>query len=327
MRARQALERRGHVLHHHQRPGLLPGQRRVVRALAQRGRRAARERLDEELRARRCGCRAAARTDRRARACGCRSRRRSLPIAGTPRARSAEAGTSRTIRSPRREPREFGKRVAAAGPPTRSSTPPLGGEQLARHLASSNGSTRSPMVCVVSWPLPAISTMSPAAADAERRGDRGAAIEFERQPSVRRTRQDVARDRGRILAARIVARHPRTIGVACRHLAHARALGAIAIAAAAEHQQHAPGEVLAHRRQRARQRIGRVRVVHHQRGTPARPPRARDAPARRPRRRARGARPRSTHPARARPRTPRLRSTRCTSPASAVRSAPRAPHP
>jgi len=48
--------------------------------------------------------------------------------------------------------------------------------------------------------------------------------------------------------------------------AHHRALHAVAIAAAAEHEQHAARGVLAHRRERARSASGRVRVVHRDHG-------------------------------------------------------------
>ena len=51
--------------------------------------------------------------------------------------------------------------------------PPSSARAARTSIASSNGSTRSPTICPVSWPLPATTRTSPASSAADRGADRG----------------------------------------------------------------------------------------------------------------------------------------------------------
>ena len=124
---------------------------------------------------------------------------------------------------------------------------------------SSNGSTRSPTIWPCSWPLPASRTMSPAPASAI------AARIASRRPAdlarAGRAGQDVAPDRGRILAARIVVGDDDQVGEPRRDRAHLGALADVAVAAGAEHDdQPAPG-MRPQRLDRRFDRVGRVRII------------------------------------------------------------------
>ena len=89
---------------------------------------------------------------------------------------------------------------------------------------SSKGSTRSPTIWPCSWPLPARRMMSSGPGLGDRRGDRLAPARH--LARVRSAGEDVAPDRGRILAPRIVVgdddavgeprRRPRPFPAACR---------------------------------------------------------------------------------------------------------------
>ena len=69
---------------------------------------------------------------------------------------------------------------------------------------------------------------------AERELDRGAAVELDLEPAER-ARGDLGRDRGRILAARVVGGEDRAVGELGDDAAHQRPLRAVAVAAGAEH--------------------------------------------------------------------------------------------
>ena len=99
--------------------------------------------------------------------------------------------------------------------------------------ASSNGSTRSPMI----WPglvaLAGDQDDVAGAGDADRFGDRFApAADLGR---ARRAGHDRGADRRRILAARIVVGDDHQVGHARRDRAHLRPLALVAVAAGAEH--------------------------------------------------------------------------------------------
>ena len=86
---------------------------------------------------------------------------------------------------------------------------------------------------------------------------------------------DRAQDRERVFAARIVGGEDRVVGELAGGAAHERALAAIAVAAAAEHDDQASLGQAAHRLQRRAQRAVGVRVVdHHREALAARRPAA-----------------------------------------------------
>ena len=161
---------------------------------------------------------------------------------------------------------------------------------------SSNGSIRSPITWYFSWPLPAISTRSPGCAIANRALDRRRAIDDRQARSVaRRRRRSAGIAMPRLISsmmrsgssrARVVGGDHDDVAQACRDHAHQRALGPIAIAAAAEHRDEpaaAPAGAPSRAGSSARRRCARSR-------------------RRRARRRRRSTRPGS---GRARPRAPR----------------------
>ena len=94
--------------------------------------------------------------------------------------------------------------------------------------------------------------------------DGGAAVALD---AHRRARGDGCTDGSddgvRILTARIVVGEHHRIGQAAGHGAHERALAPIPIPTATEHAHDAPGAVFTTGRQRLRQRIGGMGIVHH----------------------------------------------------------------
>ena len=98
---------------------------------------------------------------------------------------------------------------------------------------SSNGIVRPASSWPCSWPLPAITTTSPASAPRQRGGSR-APVGLDHPRGRSMPGQDLGDDRVRILAARVVGRDDHAVGELLGHRAHQRALGAIAVAAAAE---------------------------------------------------------------------------------------------
>ena len=103
---------------------------------------------------------------------------------------------------------------------------------------SSNGTTRSPIVWVVSWPLPAMITMSPGFGQRDRHPDRRRPIDLDldtRAVVVGDAGDDLVDDVGGVLGARVVGGHDDEVGEARRRRPHLRPLRAVAIAAGAEH--------------------------------------------------------------------------------------------
>ncbi len=109
---------------------------------------------------------------------------------------------------------------------------------------SSKASTWSPIVWVVSWPLPATTTTSPARAPSMAR-----AIAAARSGSTT-TRATVVGvhaaqhgpdDGGRVLRSRVVRCHDDPIGAGRRDRAHPRPLRVIAVPSGPEHDDHLPG--------------------------------------------------------------------------------------
>ncbi len=89
------------------------------------------------------------------------------------------------------------------------------------------------MIWPVSWPLPAITSTSPASSAAIAGADGlGPVADFLR---ARAAGQDFLADGGRIFAARIVVGDDDVVGERAGALAHQRALALVAVAAAAEH--------------------------------------------------------------------------------------------
>ena len=116
------------------------------------------------------------------------------------------------------------------------------------------------MVWPVSWPLPAMTSRSPGA----ELGDGAGGSPARRSPissASGRAGQDLAADRRRILAARIVVGDDDAIGEPRGDLAHQRALAAVAIAAAAEDDDEPAAGMGAKRGQHRLQRVGLVGVV------------------------------------------------------------------
>ena len=128
--------------------------------------------------------------------------------------------------------------------------------------------SRAPMIWYVSCPLPAITIVSPVLAQAS-----AASIASRRSGSSLRAlgragdpphaHEDLVDDRLGSLGPRVVGGRPRPVGRARGDLAHDRALGPVAITAAAEHHAQPAGRDLARGGQHALERVRRVRVVHH----------------------------------------------------------------
>ena len=160
---------------------------------------------------------------------------------------------------------------ALAVPPVAAAISALGPQRAhAAHSratsASSNGSTWSPMIWPVSWPLPASRMMSPAPghADAPRRWLRGG----RRSRSRRATPgMHLGADRRRVLAARIVVGDDDHVGQPRRDRAHRPALALVAVAAGAEDGDQPALDVRPQRRDRRFQRVG---ACGHNRHRPAR---------------------------------------------------------
>ncbi len=116
-----------------------------------------------------------------------------------------------------------------------------------------------PMVCPVSWPLPAIEQDVARLKRRDRFGDgRGAVADLD---GTGRRRQYLAPDRGRIFASWIVVGDDGEIGLCRRHRAHLGSLALVAVAAATEHHQQPVAHIRPQRVERLGQRIGRVGVV------------------------------------------------------------------
>ena len=124
---------------------------------------------------------------------------------------------------------------------------------------SSNGCTTPAISCPCSWPLPAIRTTSPGAA-----ASIAVAIARARSGSTSssgRAGEHLRDDRGGILAARVVGGDDRAVGEVDREPAHLRPLAAVAVAAAAEHADHAARGELARGAEDMLERARLVRVV------------------------------------------------------------------
>ncbi len=118
---------------------------------------------------------------------------------------------------------------------------------------------RSPTICPVSWPLPAIKQRIARLQPGDRGPDRlGAVADF---PGALGGAEDRGADRLRIFAARIVVGDDDAVGIFGGDRAHQRTLAGIAVAAGAEHHHQLAFRIRPQRLQRLRQRIGLVRVV------------------------------------------------------------------
>ena len=106
----------------------------------------------------------------------------------------------------------------------------------------------------------------PAVLDRERNRLGAVGLDGERRLAALQSGQRVVDDRHRVLAARIVGGEDDEIAAAPGGFAHQRALGAIAIAAAAEDGDHlaaAAGNEFAGKRGEIAQRVVGVGVIHH----------------------------------------------------------------
>ena len=133
---------------------------------------------------------------------------------------------------------------------------------------SSNGSTRSPIVCVVSWPLPATTTTSSAPAWSSAgaiAARRSGSTDDLRPVSCRHAADHVGDDGGGILRPWVVGCHDDPVGERGGDGPHRRALGVVAVAARSEHDEHAPRRHSPRRGDHLLQTVGRVGVVddHH----------------------------------------------------------------
>ena len=137
--------------------------------------------------------------------CGCRSRCRRSLAGGAPSSRPPAAAANASVRPER------------AHVPLRRLPAPARASSW-----SEKGSTLSPIVWPVSWPLPAMSRMSPAGSPAM-----AARIASRRSPissAPGAPAQHRLADRRRVLAARIVVGDDEPVGVGRGRLAHQRAL-------------------------------------------------------------------------------------------------------
>ena len=137
-----------------------------------------------------------------------------------------------------------------------------------------------PRTWYVSCPLPASSTTSSSGARSRARA------RWRRRRSsmslvivAAHAALDVVEDRVRIFGARIVARDDREVRAALGDRAHERPLAPVAVAAAAEDDDQLAPRERAHRRERALERIRRVRVVAQHRRAARGSPRGAPAPA------------------------------------------------
>ena len=108
-------------------------------------------------------------------------------------------------------------------------------------MRSSNAITWSPMVCVLSWPLPAMITMSPGFGEGDRVADRLGAVELHLDAAaivVGDAGQDLPGDRRRLLGAGVVAGDHHHVGEPGGDGAHQRPLLAVTVATGAEHDDH-----------------------------------------------------------------------------------------
>ena len=107
--------------------------------------------------------------------------------------------------------------------------------------------------------------MSPGPASLDARCDGGGAVRFDhvRRIGAAQAHQRVVHDGERILRARIVAGEHHEVAQLAGGLPHQRALGAVAVAAAAEQRDHALGAEAARHRDDVAQRVVGVGVVHH----------------------------------------------------------------
>ena len=125
---------------------------------------------------------------------------------------------------------------------------------------SSNGIVRSLNSCPCSCPFPAITTTSPSSACSMRRCDGRGAVGLDVLVAGH-AGEDLLDDRGRLLAARVVGRDDRAVGEAAHDLAHQRALGAVAVAAAAEDAEKPSRREAACLGEHVLESLRRVRVV------------------------------------------------------------------
>ena len=119
------------------------------------------------------------------------------------------------------------------------------------------------MIWPVSWPLPAISSTSPArnSAIAVRIASRAIAD----LGGAGRRGEDRGADRGGVFAARIVVGDDDAVGLGGGDGAHQGPLAAVAVAAGAEHHDEPAAGVGPQRLERLGERIGLVRIVDEDR--------------------------------------------------------------
>ena len=100
---------------------------------------------------------------------------------------------------------------------------------------------RSARICSFSWPLPAIRTTSSGFADPQGEANGGGAIGLDGVMDAAgfERRFNFGENRARIFGARVVAGGHDKVASLARGLAHLGALGAVAIAAAAEERDDA----------------------------------------------------------------------------------------
>ena len=215
---------------------------------------------------------------RQARGRRTRRRRRARPAArrrdrprrprASPRPRARGAGPARGAR-----PRRPGRRGDPLGAEpdhvaVRRRGPRLQPRSSSRATSrSSNGIFRPPSnSCPCSWPLPAITTVSPGSAASS-----AIAIAARRSGSTSTCAalgnpvEDLGDDRVRVLGARVVGGDDADVGQLGPDAAHQRALLAVAVAAAAEDADQPAAGDDARRAQDVLERVGRVRVVDEHR--------------------------------------------------------------